>query len=71
MSKRIMWFSIGFFLSSVIYFLLVYAFGLVLSYFAINLYGSESDQQRNFNIFMGVWLSLSIFVGYLFSKKCK
>lgn len=70
MIKRLIWFFVGFLGSSVIYFALVYIFGLALSNLEISLYNSESDQQRNFNIVMGIWLLFGIFGGWFLSKKC-
>ena len=70
MIKRLLWFFVGFLGSSIIYFSLVYIFGLALSNFEINLYNSESDQQRNFNIVMGTWLLFGIVGGWFLSKKC-
>jgi len=68
MIKIITKFILGFIVGSITVFLLVYAFGYILETVGIVLYDSESDQQRNFNIVMVVWLMSSILAGYIATK---
>jgi len=57
---------IGFFLSLG----LIYLSSILIQYFGVQLYSSEMEQQRNFNMFLFFSLSLSLLGGYLAYKKC-
>ena len=69
MIKYLFWFLGGFIVSSIFYFVFIYLLGLTLSELDISLYNSESDQQRNFNIVMIIWLVLGLFGGWWLAKK--
>ena len=62
-------FFLGVVVGLIISFVLVYLSGTLFEYFDIQLYGSESDQQRNFNIFLVVSVIFSFLSGLLFIKK--
>ena len=68
MIKLIVKFILGFIVSSIVIFILTYTTGYILEAKGIVLYNSESDQQRNFNIVMSVWLAISIISGYFSTK---
>ena len=68
MIKLIVKFILGFIVSSIVIFILTYTIGYILEAKGIVLYNSESDQQRNFNIVMSVWLAISIISGYFSTK---
>jgi hypothetical protein len=57
--------SIGFALS----FIAFYALGMTLEYFGVQLYQSEADQQRNFNIFLAVSIIFALISGFRFAKR--
>jgi len=61
-------FIIGFCAGACVCLLLILALGMLLSQFAIQLYASEADQQRNFNLFLIAVLIFG-FAGGLFSLK--
>jgi len=61
-------FSVGFVIGSIAIFLIIYGAGSVLENYGVVLYESESDQQRNFNIAILIWLVFSSIVGYLSAK---
>jgi hypothetical protein len=66
--KKIMFFFIGSFLGLVVSIVLLFMSGYILEYFNIQLYQSEYDQQKNFNIFLLLSLIISLLSG-LFSVK--
>lgn len=66
--RKAAFFSIGFFLGLALCLMLVYALGLVLGQFGIQLYESEADQQRNFNFFVAAGLAFGL-MGGIFSLK--
>ena len=68
MIKIIFKFVVGFIIGAFFAFLLVYAFGLLMENMSVSLYNSESDQQRNFNIFIGFSLVVALITGYLATK---
>lgn len=68
MSMKIIKFIMGFVVGGVVAFVLSYAFGIAMEEMNISLYDSESDQQRNFNIFILFSLISAIFCGYLFIR---
>jgi hypothetical protein len=63
-----MFFFIGSFLGLVVSIVLLFMSGYILEYFNIQLYQSEYDQQKNFNIFLLLSLIISLLSG-LFSVK--
>ena len=67
--KKATFFVIGAIVGVVVCFLLLYVTGSVLEHFGIRLYESESDQQRNFNIFLVASAVSAIVSGYFFAKK--
>ena len=67
--KKATFFVIGAIVGVVVCFLLLYVTGSVLENFGIRLYESESDQQRNFNIFLVASAVSAIVSGYFFAKK--
>lgn len=64
MMKQIVKFISGFILGSCALFGLVYLFGFLLSAGGIVLFDSESDQQRNFNIVLVLWLVVALASGW-------
>ena len=64
MMKHIVKFISGFILVSCALFVLVYLFGFLLSAGGIVLFDSESDQQRNFNIVLVLWLVVALASGW-------
>ncbi len=68
MIKTILKFIGGFIAGSIAAFILVYAFGYFMESMNISLYNSESEQQRNFNIFIFFTLVLAIMSGYFATK---
>jgi len=71
MIKTLLKFILGFIVGSFIAFLLVYALGFALETMNISLYESESDQQRNFNIFIVISLIIAVISGYFATKISK
>ena len=71
MISSIVKFISGFFIGTLLVFAITYSVGLLLENIGIVLYDSESDQQRNFNFFVLIWLILSITSGYLATKLWK
>ncbi|MCP5014977.1 MAG: hypothetical protein GY938_06785 [Ketobacter sp.] len=69
MIKKLAVFIVAFLVVSFLYFSLVYLIGLLLQEVGIALYDSESDQQRNFNVVLGVWLAVSVGAGVWRIKK--
>jgi len=68
MIKIILKFTGGFFVGCVLAFILVYTFGFIMESLSISLYDSESDQQRNFNIYLLFTLFLAVISGYIATK---
>jgi len=68
MIKLISKFIGGFIVGCVIAFILVYTFGTIMESMSISLYNSESDQQRNFNIYLLFTLVVAIISGYISTK---
>jgi succinate-acetate transporter protein len=64
MMKRMVKFIGGFVFGSCALFVLVYLVGLLLSAVGIVLFDSESDQQRNFNIVLVLWLVVALVSGW-------
>lgn len=58
----------GFIFGAILAFLLTYTFGLIMESMSLSLYDSESDQQRNFNIFIGFAFVTALITGYLATK---
>lgn len=67
--KKVLVFFTGGILGIIVSFLLLYLTGLGLENWGIQLYSSESDQQRNFNIFVVVCLLMSLVSGTVAVKK--
>jgi hypothetical protein len=67
--KKVIWFVLGFALATLVYFALVYVFGIFAENFGFILYESESDQQRNFNIVISLWIILSSVAGFIMSSR--
>jgi hypothetical protein len=61
-------FIIGFCAGACVCLLVILALGMLLNQFSIQLYASEADQQRNFNLFLIAGLIFG-FVGGLFTLK--
>jgi CDP-diglyceride synthetase len=68
MIKTISKFIGGFITGSIVAFILAYTFGYFMQSMNISLYASESEQQRNFNIFIIFTLALAIMSGYIATK---
>jgi len=68
MIKTIIKFIGGFIAGSIVAFILLYAFGYFMESMNISLYNSESEQQRNFNIFLIFTFVLAIISGYFATK---
>ncbi|MCF6236927.1 MAG: hypothetical protein L3J70_11255 [Gammaproteobacteria bacterium] len=68
MIKKISLFVSGFAAGLIVVFTIFYALGHGLEYFDIQLYKSESDQQRNFNIYVLTSLVVGVLAGYLFNR---
>ncbi len=68
MIKTIIKFLGGFIVGGIFAFALVYAFGFIMQSLNISLYSSESDQQRNFNIYLIFSLLLATVSGYFATK---
>jgi H+/Cl- antiporter ClcA len=66
--KKIALFASGFITGLIIVFALFYALGHGLECLDIQLYKSESDQQRNFNIYIVTSVIVGLLLGYLFSR---
>lgn len=67
--KKITFFLIGAIVGIVVCFAALYASGLIFESLGIQLYESESDQQRNFNIFLVTSVISALISGYYFTKK--
>jgi hypothetical protein len=67
--KKITYFIIGAFIGIVVCVAALYVSGLILESLGIQLYESESDQQRNFNIFLVLSSISALASGYFFAKK--
>lgn len=67
--KKIIFFFIGSTLGLVVSVVLLFMSGYMLEYFNIQLYESEYDQQKNFNIFLLVSLIISLLSGMFAVKK--
>lgn len=65
---KIIKFIVGFFVGGLIAFALTHTFGLTMEALDISLYDSESDQQRNFNIFILFLLIVGVLGGYFATK---
>ena len=66
--------SLGALLGSTLIWGIVYLSGLVLEKIGVQLYHSESDQQRNFNIVIAIWMIFAIvggWLGYKMGKKSR
>jgi len=68
MIKKISLFVSGFAAGLIVVFTIFYALGHGLEYFDIQLYKSESGQQRNFNIYVLTSLVVGVLAGYLFNR---
>ncbi len=66
--KKLGLFVSGFIAGLIVVFAFFYALGQGLEYLDIQLYESESDQQRNFNIFVVTSLVVGLLLGYLFNR---
>ena len=69
MIKKLFWFFTGFIIISIIYFVFIYLLGTAMEALDISLYDSESDQQRNFNIVMLLWLLIASIGGWVIAKR--
>ena len=67
--KKTMFFVLGAMVGISVCFIVLYLSGSIFEYFGIRFYESESDQQRNFNIFLVASTVCSLISGYLFAKK--
>ncbi len=66
---KVMFFILGAVISSVLCFTIVYLSGTFFEHLGIQLYESEFDQRRNFNITF-IFIAISSFSGgYIFAKK--
>ena len=68
MIKIILKFIGGFIVGSILAFAILYVFGSIMESLNVPLYNSESDQQRNFNIYLIFTLLLATISGYLATK---
>lgn len=69
MIKKLLLFFATFTIVSLVYFIFLYGAGLFLEGKDILLYDSESDQQRNFNIVVTLWLILASSIGFAVSRR--
>ena len=67
--KKIVIFIAGFFVGLTVCFIVLYGSGVIFEYMGIQFYSSESDQQRNFNIFLVISAIVSFLTGLFFVKK--
>jgi hypothetical protein len=67
--RNAIFFIVGAMIGMVVCFFVLYAIGFVFEYFDIRFYESESDPQRNFNVFIIISAVFSILIGYFFTKK--
>lgn len=67
--KKVMFFVLGVITGLIVCFTVLYLSGSIFEYFGIRFYESESDQQRNFNLFLVVSAICSLISGYFFVKK--
>ncbi len=67
--KKVVFFLVGAFVGLILCFIALYFSGVMFEYWGIQLYNSESDQQRNFNIFLVVSIIVSFLTGLFFLKK--
>lgn len=67
--KKFFFFILGAVVGLIVCFVILYSSGTLLEYFNIQLYNSEADQQRNFNIFIVASVIISVICGFLFAKK--
>jgi hypothetical protein len=67
--KKTTFFILGTIVGLLTCFALLYLSGSIFEYFGLRFYESESDQQRNFNVFLVVSIICSLITGYLFAKK--
>ena len=68
MIKLLVKFFVGFVIGSITVISIIYGLGILLENLDIVLYESESDQQRNFNVSVFIWLVFSSVTGYLSAK---
>ena len=66
--KTIIKFILGFIGGCIAAYLLTYAFGMIMNMVGVQLFDSESDQQRNFNIFLIFTLLVAVVTGYLATR---
>ena len=62
-------FIIGFCAGACACLLVILALGVLLNHFSIQLYASEADQQRNFNLFLIAGLIFGFVGGFLSLKR--
>jgi len=67
--KKSIVFLFGALIGLILCFALFYTSGIIFENLGIRLYESESEQQRNFNIFLGASLIFALVAGILFAKK--
>lgn len=67
--KKVIFFLIGSIVGIVVCFAVLYVSGSIFESLGIQLYESESDQQRNFNIFLIASVISALISGYYFAKK--
>lgn len=67
--KKAFFFVFGAIIGVVVCFLLLYLTGSVFEHFGVRLYESESDQQRNYNLFLVASAIFAIVSGYYFARK--
>lgn len=67
--KRLAFFLVGAAAGFVGCFVLLYLSGLVLAHLGVQLYASEADQQRNFNVFLFVGSAAAVVAGILAARK--
>ena len=68
MTKVILQFIAGSLFGVIAALVVAYSFGFLMDSMGVSLYSSESDQQRNFNIFLGFTIFLALVFGYLGTK---
>lgn len=67
--RKITIFFLGFCVGILICVMLMFAFGILMSQFSIQLYGSEFEQQRNFNFFVIISLIMGLISGAFTLKR--
>jgi succinate-acetate transporter protein len=72
MAKKLLYILVGCILGTAAVFCLLYVTNFIVLEFNIRLYNSEAEQQRNFNVFLILWIIFVVsggFLGFMKSRK--